>query len=57
MERYHILKDGQIVASTATKKDAIALIREYQKTETHYLLRSSYSYIKGEEVFVNYRKG
>lgn len=57
MERYHIIKDGQIIASTATKEAAIALIREYQKTETHYLLRSEYSYIKGEEVFVKYRKG
>lgn len=54
MTRFHIFKDGQLVCSTATKEDAILMIREYQKAETHPFLKASFSYIEGEEVFVGY---
>ena len=56
MKRYHILKDAKIVASTATKEHAYILVRMYQEGETHYMLRSEYSIIFGEEEFVEYEK-
>ena len=33
---------------------AVDLIRQYQKDETHYLLRSEFSIIEGKEEFVPY---
>ena len=56
MERYYIFKDGQQIGSTADRKNAIAMIRQFQERETHYLLRSSYSIIKGEEEYIPYPK-
>ena len=56
MKRFHIFQDGKIVCSTVTKEDAIDMIREYQKRETHPILRSEFSYIEGEEVFVPYEQ-
>ena len=56
MARYYCLKDGEIIASTARKEEAIWLIREYQKQETHYLLKSEYSVIFGEEEFIPYEQ-
>ncbi len=54
MKRYYIFKDGTQVGSTVTRETAIDLIRQYQKQETHYLLRSAYSMIAGEEEFIPY---
>lgn len=54
MIRYHIIKDGTIEASTATREQAIELIRSYQEQETHYLLKASFSIIAGEEEFIPY---
>lgn len=54
MKRYHIFKDGMIQASTATREEAIYLIRQYQAGEHHYLLRSEYSIIYGEEEIIKY---
>ena len=56
MTRYHIIKDGKISASTATREAAIDLIRAYQAKETHPLLRASFSIIKGKEEFIPYAK-
>lgn len=56
MERYHIVKDGKIIGSTATEEQAIIMIRLYQEQETHYMLRAEFSYIKGAETFVPYEK-
>ena len=56
MDRYYIFKDGQQIGSTADRKNAIVLIRQYQEQETHYLLRSTYSIIKGEEEYIPYPK-
>lgn len=52
--RYHIIKDGTIEASTATREQAIELIRSYQEQETHYMLRASFSIIAGDEEFIPY---
>ena len=56
MTKYHIIKDGKINASTATKEASIDLIRAYQARETHPLLRANFSIIKGKEEFVPYAK-
>ena len=54
MKRFYIFKDGTQCGSAATKELAVDLIRQHQKLETHYLLRSEFSIIEGEEVFVPY---
>ena len=54
MERFYIFKDGMHQGSTATKESAVDLIRQYQKQETHPILRAEFSIIKGEEEFISY---
>ena len=54
MERYYVFKDGQQIGSTADRKNAIVLIRQYQEFETHPWLKSEFSIIKGEEEFIPY---
>lgn len=46
---YHVTKDGQLIGRTSTEAEAIDMIRAHQKYETHYLLRSSYGYIRSED--------
>ena len=57
MERYHIFKDGELICSTATRDQAVMMIRQYQAQETHYLLRSEYSIIFGRQEFIPYERG
>ena len=53
--KFYIMKDGENIAITFTKKNAIDLIRSYQQYEDHYLLKAQFSIIRGEpEVFVSY---
>ena len=47
MKRVYIFKDGIQQASTATRESAVDLIRQYQKQETHPILRSEFSIIVG----------
>ena len=48
-------RDERIMqASMSTKEEAIDLIRQRQKRETHPILRSEYSIIAGEEEFIPY---
>lgn len=54
MKRCYIFKDGIQQASTATRESALALIRGYQKLETHPILRAEFSIITGEEEFIPY---
>lgn len=54
MKRFYIFKDGTQKASTATRELAIDLIRQYQKLETHPILRAEFSMIEGEQEFVPY---
>ena len=57
MTRYYILKDGIIQGSTATKENAIAMIREYQKMETHYILKAEFSVLTvTEEETIKYER-
>jgi len=55
MIRYHVFKDGAILGSTSTREAAIDMIRSYQKKETHYMLKASFSIIKGIEEFIPYQ--
>lgn len=52
--RWHIYKDGQECATTTTREEAIAIIRQYQAQETHYLLKSNFSLIFGAVEFIEY---
>ena len=54
MKRVYIFKDGVQQASTATRESAVDLIRQYQKLETHPMLRAEFSIIVGEEEFISY---
>jgi hypothetical protein len=54
MKRVYIFKDGVQQGSTATKESAVDLIRQYQKLETHPMLRAEFSIIEGEEEFIPY---
>lgn len=54
MQRVYIFKDGVQQASTATRESAVDLIRQYQKLETHPILRAEFSIIAGEEEVIPY---
>ena len=54
MKRVYTFKDGVQQASTATRESAVDLIRQYQKLETHPMLRAEFSIIVGEEEFISY---
>ena len=54
MKRVYIFKDGVQQASTATRESAVDLISQYQKLETHPMLRAEFSIIVGEEEFISY---
>lgn len=54
MKRFYVFNDGTMQASMSTKEEAIDLIRQRQKRETHPILRSEYSIIAGEEEFIPY---
>lgn len=50
MERYHIIKDGTIIGSTANEQEAISFIKQQEKLETSWI-KSNFWVIKGEEIF------
>ena len=54
MKRFYVFKDGRMEGSTATREQAIDMIRQYQKRETHPILRAEFSMIEGEEEFIPY---
>ena len=56
MERFYILRDGKLEASTATRLAAIALIRTYQEEEKkrHQWLHAEFSIIRGTEEIIKY---
>ena len=57
MKRYYVFKDGTQEGSTATRELAIDMIRQFQKRETHPILRAEFSIIAGEEEFIPYPSG
>ena len=54
MKRFYVFKDGTQQGSTVTRELAIDMIRQYQKLETHPILRAEFSIIEGEEEFIPY---
>ena len=54
MKRFYVFKDGMQQGNTASREQAIELIHQYQKIETHPILRSEFSIIEGEEEFIPY---
>ena len=54
MKRFYVFKDGTQQGSMPTKEEAIELIRQKQKRETHPILRAEFSIIEGEEEFIPY---
>lgn len=54
MKRFYVFKDGTQVGSTATREQAIRMIRQHQELETHPLLKAEFSIIAGEEEFIPY---
>lgn len=54
MKRFYVFKDGTQQGSMPTKEEAIELIRQRQKRETHPILRAEFSIIEGEEEFIPY---
>jgi hypothetical protein len=54
--RYHIFKDGQLIGSTATREEAIDMIRTKQARETHFMLKPEFSIIYGQEEFIPYER-
>ena len=54
MKRFYVFKDGTQQGSTSTRELAVDLIRQYQKLETHPILRSRFSSIEGKEEFIPY---
>ena len=55
MERYYIFKDGRMVGADPTREEAVEHIRRLQKREAHYMLKSEFSIIKGEQEFIHYK--
>lgn len=55
MKRFYILKDGTMQGSTTTRESAIDLIHQYQKQETHPILRAEFSLIEGMEEVIPYQ--
>lgn len=54
MKRFYVFKDGTQQGSMPTKEEAIELIRQRQKRETHPILRAEFSIIEGKEEFIPY---
>lgn len=48
MTFYYILEDGHLIARTATRETAMAMIRDYQKMQTHPILKAEYTIIEGK---------
>lgn len=55
MTRYFIVRDGKIEGYCSTYENALALIRDYQEKETHYLLKANFSIITGVEENIPYK--
>ena len=56
MKRYHIFRDGTMIAAMETREEALEYIRIKQARETHYI-KPSFSIIYGEEEFIGYNIG
>jgi len=53
MKQYHIFRDSALVERETSRRRAVEKIRKMQGSETHYLLRSEFSIIHGEEEIIS----
>ncbi len=53
MKQYHIFRDSTLVERETSHRRAVKKIRKMQGAETHYLLRSEFSIIHGEEEIIS----
>lgn len=55
-KRWHVIKDGTVIGSAATKENALDMIRGYQEQEkkAHQWLHAQFSVIYGEEIYIDY---
>lgn len=53
MKQYHIFRDSALVERETSHRRAVEKIRKMQGSETHYLLRSEFSIIYGEEEIIS----
>lgn len=49
MTYFYIFKDGKMEGRCATRESAINMIRQYQKDETHYILKAEFTIIEGKQ--------
>lgn len=58
MNRYHVMRDQQLIGSAATRENALVMIRSYQELEKqkHQWLHADFSIIYGEEEFIPYEQ-
>ena len=59
MTRYYVTKDGNILLSAATKKEALNWVRMYQEEEKktgHWLLAEFSILTVTEEEYIKYKK-
>lgn len=52
MKQYHIFRDSALVERETSHRRAVEKIRQMQRAETHYLLRSEFSIVHGEEEII-----
>ena len=50
MDRYFVIEDGRVAAALETREEAVELIQNRKKRNTHYI-QSDYLIIKGTEEF------
>jgi hypothetical protein len=51
MEKYIVIRDGSIIGCLETREEALEMIEQRKKRETHWL-KSEYWIIKGTEEFI-----
>ena len=54
MNRWYIFRDDGLIATTATKENALQLVKQYQQSEKHYLLKANYSIMYGNMEYIDY---
>lgn len=57
MTYFYVLKDSKVIARCDTREEAIDLIRQKQKRETHPILKAGFSILPaGDEEYIPYER-
>lgn len=51
---FYVLRDGVNIGRAGNRENALDMIRQEQKKETHYILRANFSIISGREEDISY---